>query len=196
MQGNELLPLAVSFNLMAERLGRIERLEQDYRRLESAVQQMMETCDQMARGIAPAAVRATGTVVDRVFPFLVRLQRVSAQLLQGSALAEDLRSLLQRQIEHLTLAQAPLLNSLALAKDLSSELGQTFPPLRDERSSGSLGTRSARDAQAAITRMRRLFDQLVTFLEQVRQDDEYARELGTRCMQGARLLSQRLKEAG
>ncbi|HEU5370733.1 MAG TPA: hypothetical protein VFU69_19825 [Ktedonobacterales bacterium] len=196
LQGNELLPLAVSFNLMAERLGRIERLEQDYRRLESAIQQMMEACDRVARGIAPAALRATGTVVDRVFPFLLRLHHVSTQLLQGSALAEDLRALLQHQVEHLTLAQTPLLGSLALVKDLASELGQTLPPVRDERSSGSLGTRGTSEAQAAIAHMRHLLDQHITLLEQVKQYDEYARELGTRCMQGARLLSQRLKEAG
>jgi hypothetical protein len=196
LQDNELLPLAISFNLMAERLGRIERLEQEYHRMESAIQQVIDACDRLARGVAPAARSATGTVVDRVFPFLQRLHHLSTHLIQGSTLAEDLRAVLQRQVEHLALAETHLLTSLSLAKDLASQTGYLPPHPRDERSSGSLGPRHASETQAASSHMRSLLEQQIGLLEQVKKYDEHARDLGTRCMQGARLLSQRLKEAG
>jgi hypothetical protein len=195
LQNNELLPLGVSFNLMAERLGRVERIEQEYQRLENALQQLYDTCDKVARGLPPATPRATGTMADRVFPFLVRLHQLSAQLNEGSALAEDLRAVLERQIAHLSLAETRLIGSLSLAKDLAIETMQALPHAAGEISGGPSESQQAK-GEAGATHISSLLDQQITLLEQVKQYDEQARTLGTRCMQGAHILSQRLKEAG
>ncbi len=190
---NELLPLGVSFNLMAERLGRVERIEREYQRLENALQQLLDTCDALARGAAPGPTRATGTAVDRVFPFLVRLHQLSAQLNEGSALAEDLRAVLQRQVEQLSLAEARLIGSLSLAKDLAIELAQALRQASGEISGGLLGAEGKNQADTSATHINTLLDEQIKLLEQVKLYDGAARDLGTRCMQGARILSQRLK---
>lgn len=195
LQNNELLPLGVSFNLMAERLGRVERVEQEYQRLENALQQLNDTCDKVARGLPPAPPRATGTMADRVFPFLVRLHQLSAQLNEGSALAEDLRAVLERQIAHLSLAETRLIGSLSLAKDLAIETMQALPHAAGGISGGLPEGHQAK-GEAGATHISSLLDQQITLLEQVKKYDEQARTLGTRCMQGAHILSQRLKEAG
>jgi hypothetical protein len=195
LQGNELLPLGVSFNIMAERLSRVERIEQEYQRLENALQLLLDACDMLARGTTPISLRATGTPVDRVFPFLTRLQQLSTQLAQGSTLAEDLRSVLERQIEHLSLAETRLIGSLSLANDLAIQTVQTLTQPAGERTSGPLDAQSKSEASNAVTQISSLLDKQITLLEQVKQYDERARDLGTRCMQGARILSQRLKES-
>lgn len=195
LQNNELLPLGVSFNLMAERLGRVERIEQEYQRLENALQQLYDTCDKVARGLPPATPRATGTMADRIFPFLARLHQLSAQLNEGSALAEDLRAVLERQIAHLSLAETRLIGSLSLAKDLAIETMQALPHVAGETGDSLPKAEVSDEAQTASTHISSLLDQQITLLEQVKRYDELARVLGTRCMQGAHILSQRLKEA-
>jgi hypothetical protein len=196
LQGSDLLPLGVSFNIMAERLSRIERIEQEYQRLENALQLLLDACDQFARGAPPISLRATGTAVDRVFPFLARLQQLSTQLTQGSALAEDLRAVLERQIDHLALAETRLISSLSLANDLAIETVRTLSQPAGERNSGSLDAQNKSETPGAATHISTLLDKQITLLEQVKQYDEHARDLGKRCMQGARILSQRLKEPG
>lgn len=196
LQGNELLPLGVSFNLLAERLGRVERIEQEYQRLDSALQGLLGVCDQLARGAAPRSLRTTGTQADRIYPFLLRLHHLNTQINEGSQLADDLRAVLERQIDHLSLAETRLIGSLSLANDLAIETIQTFAHTTKERPSGSLSAESADDAQPAASHISSLLDQQINLLEQVKRYDEHARDLGTRCMQGARILSQRLKENG
>jgi hypothetical protein len=196
LQNNELLPLGISFNLMAERLGRVERIEQEYQRLENALQQLYDTCEKLARGLPPSTPRATGTMADRIFPFLARLHQLGAQLNEGSVLAEDLRAVLERQIAHLSLAETRLIGSLSLAKDLAIETMQALPHAAGEISSSLPEAQSKDEPPTASTHISSLLDQQITLLEQVKRYDELARLLGTRCMQGARILSQRLKEAG
>lgn len=193
LQGNELLPLGVSFNLLAERLGRVERIEQEYQRLESALQGLLNVCDQLAQGAAPRGMRATGTQADRIYPFLLRLHHLNTQINEGSQLAEDLRAVLERQIEHLSQAETRLIGSLSLANDLAIETIQTLSHPK-ERASGSLGALRAEEAQPAVSHISSLLDQQINLLEQVKRYDEHARDLGTRCMQGAHILSQRLKD--
>ncbi len=195
LQSSELLPLGVSFNIMAERLSRIERIEQEYQRLESALHLLLEACETLARGAAPVSLRATGTAVDRVFPFLKRLQQLTSQLTQGSALAEDLRAVLERQIDNLTQAETRLIGSLSLANDLAIQTVQALNQSARERVSGPLEAQGKNDAPGTVTQISTLLDQQITLLEQVKHYDERARDLGTRCMHGARILSQRLKEA-
>ena len=208
LQDNELLPLGVSFNIMAERLGRNKHIEQDYHRLESALEQLLGVCSALAQGIAPTAMRATNTVADRIYPFLARLHQVVAQLMQGSLLAEDLYTVLHRQHDTLSDVESRLIGSLALAKDLALEAIQVLPRVPEERawgtggmaagkSSGPLGAQEKGDFRtAASLRVKTLIDQQISLLDQAKRSCAQASDLSMRCTQGARILSQRLKEAG
>jgi hypothetical protein len=208
LQGNDLLPLAVSFNILAERLGRTRNIEQDYHRLESAVQHVLEVCASLARSTAPVTMRATGTIIDRIYPFLMRLQQVGARLPQIGTMAEDLHSILQRQHELLSQLEQHLIGSLMLARDLAIETVQVPPGSSMERARGSLGMASGRisgspgaqeqnDLRSSVSsRINSLLDQQIAFLEQGKAYCSQARDLGQRCMTGTRILGQRLKEAG
>jgi hypothetical protein len=219
LQENDLLPLAVSFNILAERLGRAKNIEQDYHRLEGAVQHLVEVCAALVRGTAPAAMRATGTVADRLSPYLARLQQLTGYMAQIKTMAEDLHTVLQRQGELLAQVESRLVNSLALAKDLSAAALQTSPRPADERTGGPMGmpggisrrTTGAPGASAngplgasehselrpaTAARLHALLDQQIALLEQAKLCCEQASDLGNRCTRGSRLLSQRLKETG
>lgn len=203
LQENELLPLGVSFNLMAERLGRFERIEREYQRLEGALQQLLDACTALGNGIAPPAQRATGTLADRIFPFLTHFHQLGAQLLQGSTLAEDLRSVMQRQHEYITELENRLINSLSLAKDLAIETIQVVPRALEEYTSGSPGTLKEstsgplrQPGEKTSEHINLLFDRQIALLEQAKTYCKQANHLGTRCTMGARILSQQLKEAG
>jgi hypothetical protein len=216
LQENDLLPLAVSFNILAERLGRSKNIEQDYHRLEGAAQHLLEVCASLARGAAPKALHATGTVIDRIYPYLVRLQQVASRLPQVSTMADDLHDVLQRQHRHLSEVERCLIGSLALAKDLAIETAQAFPRLPEEgaggslvgitrrssslsggKASGPLGASENNEARSAVSlRINTLLDQQIALLEQAKIYGAQASDLGKRCTAGARMLSQRLKEAG
>ncbi len=197
LQGNELLPLAVSFNIMAERLGRVERIEQEYRHLESALQQLLDACTAIGRGLAPGALHATGTLADRIFPSLTRLYQLVAQMAQGSTLAEDLRAVMQRQHEHFAQLETRLVGALSIAKDLTIETLQTSPAPLGGIGSNSPGAQPQGEPRTApAPPISKLLDQQIRLLDQAKMYCSQASDLGTRCTQGARILSQRLKEAG
>jgi hypothetical protein len=220
LREQDLLPLAVSFNILAERLGRTKNIEQDYQRLEGAVQRLLEVCATLGRSAAPTALHATGTVVDRIYPFLVRLQQTGSRLIQVDTMVTDLHNVLQRQHDLLSQVEHRLVGSLALAKDLAIETLQIAPGGSVERASGSIsplggitgsslgwsGERASRpmsntEAQkenrsSVPARINDLFDQQINLLEQAKICCTQARDLGQRCTSGTRLLSQRLKEAG
>ncbi len=191
LHGNELLPLAVSFNIMAERLSRVAQLEQDHRRLEDALRQALETCNALTRGAAPAAWCATGTQVDHISPFLIRLAELTAQMRQSSQFADDLRALLQRQQEYLSQTEAQATSSLTLIRRIkeqtSSALGQS--------TSSSPGCKAITEYQNILMSLGLLLTQQMSLLEQIARSSTQARELGTHSINGARILSQRLKEA-
>lgn len=103
--------------------------------------------------------------------------------------------MLERQIAHLSLAETRLIGSLSLAKDLAIETMQALPHVAGETGDSLPKAEVSDEAQTASTHISSLLDQQITLLEQVKRYDELARVLGTRCMQGAHILSQRLKEA-
>lgn len=218
LQEQDLLPLAVSFNILAERLGRIKNIEQDYQRLERAVQHLLEVCASLAHNATPTVMRATGTVVDRIYPFLTRFQQTGGRLTQASTMAEDLHGVLLRQHESLAQVEHRLISSLTLAKDLAIETIQISPGssmdrasrpigpfgggkgslgLSGGRASGPMGAQEPGEARSAVTaRINSLFDQQIAFLEEAKTYCAQASDLGQRCTMGTRMLSQRLKEAG
>ena len=142
LQEQDLLPLAVSFNILAERLGRMKGFEQDYQRLESAVQHLLEVCATLGRSAVPTALHATGTVVDRIYPFLARIQQTGSRLIQVDTMVVDLHGVLQRQHDLLSHVEHRLVGSLALAKDLTIETIQIAPGGIAGSSMGWLGRKS------------------------------------------------------
>lgn len=218
LQENDLLPLAVSFNILAERLGRTKNIEQDYHRLEGAVQHLLEVCASLARSAAPTAMRATGTMVDRIYPFLTRFQQTGSRLTQIGTMVEDVHDVLQHQHDYLSQLENRLIGSLTLAKDLAIETVQVSSRAATERASGSLGTQAgisrgplgaaggrvsgpmgaeqSEVRSADFLRINTLFDQQIGMLEQAKAFCVQASDLGKRCTTGTRILSQRLKEAG
>jgi tetratricopeptide (TPR) repeat protein len=101
LQNNELFPLAISFNLMAERLNRIGRFEREYQRLEKAVQVLIEARARLAHGDELSTPRPTGTSLDQIIPVLERYYHTNRNLTQAQAYIEEMRSSLQQQQKQL-----------------------------------------------------------------------------------------------
>jgi len=153
-------------------------------------------------------MRATGTVVDRIYPFLARLQHMSSRIMQVKTMVEDLHNVLQRQQEHLSQLDHRLVDSLALAKDLAVETGQMSSRSSAQRAGGSLGMLGGRASgpmseevpgglrSGDFLRINNLLDRQISLLEQAKTSGGQASELSKRCTIGTRILSQRLKEAG
>ncbi len=200
LQGNELLPLAVSFNMMAERLSHIQQMEDEHRQMESALQQVLDACKAISRGLPPAPWHQTGSVLDRVFPFLQHLHELITQMLHVSRLADDLRTVLQRQYETLTLMEEQLTSGLNLARSIKEKTSMPLAPSVVERTSGPLSTDALKnrvaEAQQTLINLGILLTQQITLLEQTSRSGAQARELGSRCIHGMRILGQRLKETG
>ncbi|HEU5370078.1 MAG TPA: hypothetical protein VFU69_16525 [Ktedonobacterales bacterium] len=191
LQGNELLPLGVSLNLLAERLGRGGRVQQDYQRLEEAIQQLMKACAALTRGNFPVTLPPTGTAVDQAASFLTWVQNVVTHTAQGSTMAEDLQAVLQHQEGYLAQAESSLFNLRSL---VNSGMGDAFE-LHAPTRSGPLGDRlSQSQPEPALLRLRSLLEQQQALCEQLTQECAQAHQLGRRCIQGTRLLSSQLKE--
>ena len=200
LQGNELLPLAVSFNMMAERLSHVHQIEEEHRQMQGALQQVLDACKAISRGLAPAAWRQTGSVLDRIFPFLQHLHDLMAQMLQVSRLADDLRTVLQRQHDSLTQMEEQLTGGLSLARSIKERTTLTLAPPVIDRTSAPLGTDALKarmtEVQQTLINLGILLTQQITLLEQTGRSGAQARELGSRCIHGMQILGQRLKETG
>lgn len=200
LQGNELLPLAVSFNMMAERLSHVHQIEEEHRQMEGALQQLLDACKAISRGMTPVAWHQTGSTLDRIFPFLQRLHELMNEMLHVSRLADDLRTVLQRQYDSLTQMEEQLTSGLKLARSIKEKTSLTLAPPVPERTSGPLGTDALKarvaEAQQTLIHLGILLTQQITLLEQTGKSGAQARELGSRCIHGMRILGQRLKETG
>lgn len=115
LQDTELAPLAVSFNLLAERLNRIAQAAQEYTRLEQAFQQLFAIQEAVVYGEAPQLLRPTGTLVDRIYPWLKQYYQLRQMFVRCGYVLEKLRQ--------------PLVRQRALLSQLSSSLGQTHTDL-------------------------------------------------------------------
>ncbi len=73
LQDNELLPVAISFNLMVERLGQAMSSGRDSSRLHHGLQLLLDSCARLEARNGPLPVQRTGTELDRVFAALERL---------------------------------------------------------------------------------------------------------------------------
>ncbi len=116
LQDNELASLAVSFNLLAERLNRIAQAAQEYVQVEQAFQQLFAIQEAVVYRGALQPLIPTGTLVDRIYPWLKQYYQLRQMFIRCSYALEKLRLLLTRQRTLLT--------------QLSSFLGQTHSDIR------------------------------------------------------------------
>ena len=138
LQDNELAPLAMSFNLLAERLNRITRIAQDHTRLEQALQQLVDIQEAILHGGTIKSYQPTGTVVDRIQPILKRFRQLSGLIAQN-------RSSLDMLGKDLTLEQT-------LLAELNAVLTQLFAAVRAfPRSNGISGSQSSRSSSSFVS---------------------------------------------
>ncbi|HEY7350528.1 MAG TPA: hypothetical protein VH599_19625 [Ktedonobacterales bacterium] len=191
LQGNELLPLGLSLNLLAERLSRGGRAQQDYHRLEEAIQHLVKACVALTRGAFPVTLPSTGTLVDQTAPFLLWVQQLVSHMTQGSTLAEDLQNVLQHQVGYLAQVESSLFGLRSLINSGMNDAAEWHPAYR----SGPMSARPTQDLSEPVPlRLRRLLEQEHDLCERLTQGCAQAHQLGKRCVQGTRILSLQLKE--
>jgi len=97
LQDNELASLALSFNLLAERLTRIGQMVQEYARLDQAFQRLFAVRDAlMHRGVLEPFA-STGTLVDQIYPWLKQFYQMRLLSTRCGESAEKARLALTRQ---------------------------------------------------------------------------------------------------
>lgn len=102
LQDNELASLAFSFNLLAERLNRIAQVAQEHERMELAFQQLFSAQDTIIHGGVLKPLYPTGTIVDRLHPWLKQYSLLRHAYTQCGTLLERMRLNLTRQRTLLT----------------------------------------------------------------------------------------------
>ncbi len=196
---NDLLPLAVNFNLLAERLSKVERIAQEHRRLEQALNQVLEALAATSSGKGGAALPQTGTLADRVVPLLLHRRRALDHLLEGGKQAEDLAVVLQRQQEQLHQMERALHSARSFsgqAAHAAAQQHRASGPVELPGMSEPGGLAAKReDHPPSPGSVRALLEQEQLLLEEASKMSVQSRELGARCAKGAHLLSQRLLEA-
>lgn len=116
LQDNELATLAFSFNLMAERLNRVAQAAQEYLRLEQAFQQLCVIQNAVIYQGVLQPLPPTGTLIDRIYPWLKQYHQLRQVYARFSALLEKIRLTLARQ--------------RTLLMQLTSALDQTHASIR------------------------------------------------------------------
>ncbi|HLW02222.1 MAG TPA: hypothetical protein VKT82_26440 [Ktedonobacterales bacterium] len=194
LQKNELLPVAVSFNLMAERLSRNEQAQQAYRRLTAAVQQLLEAFVALGQQMEPAGFTPTGTLADQLFPFLVRFRSLTFALARVLPLAQDTQMALQRQQHPLAQIESNLSSMLLLIKELNDTAAvaeSAYSMMAPTR----LESAHSQEPLANLPRVRTLLDRQKALVDQTRQLCAQVHELSRQGFQSARVFNHKLKEA-
>jgi hypothetical protein len=168
LQDNELFPLAISFNLLVERLAKLGNMEQDYRRLWQAVQVTLEARNQLAYGKRQHT--QTGTQLDQVIVLMERYYACIDLLGQGVSLAEEIRMTLQRQQTNFTqmeamLARSQLQQSTSTRPTIESTLS-TRPLDRNPREMQTMGPSGN---QFALAQTQKQLLEIATLCDTARQ---------------------------
>lgn len=121
LQDNELASLALSFNLLAERLNRIASIALEYTRLEQAFQQLFAVRDTLIRRGTLSPFNPTGTYVDQIYPWMTQFYQTRQLFAQYSKFVDKVRSILLRHRVLVTQLKSVLdqnqINTQALSKD-------------------------------------------------------------------------------
>jgi hypothetical protein len=121
LQDNELTPLALSFNLLAERLYRITQIAQEYTRLEQALQQLFEIQNTLFYGGPLKPYPATGTLVDHLYFSFQRYDQLRHSVDKGGSSVERVRRELTQQKLLLTQLDTILAQTHAVVRLLPND---------------------------------------------------------------------------
>jgi hypothetical protein len=121
LQDNELTPLAISFNLLAERLYRITQIAQEYTRLEQALQQIFEIQSTLFYGGPLRHYSPTGTVVDHLYPSFQRYDQLRQVVAEGGSSIDMVRRELIQQRPLLMQLDAVLVQTHGLVQLLPDD---------------------------------------------------------------------------
>ncbi|HZR42947.1 MAG TPA: hypothetical protein VFB12_22700 [Ktedonobacteraceae bacterium] len=97
LQNNELASLAVSFNLMVERLNSVTQIAQEYTRLAQALQQLFDAQNAILVGGSARALVPTGTLADHIYPIFQRYSYLSQLITRSSSFSDKIRKELTQQ---------------------------------------------------------------------------------------------------
>lgn len=187
LQGNELLPVGVSFNLLVERLEHTLTVEGEYRQLQSRFQYLINICHAYNSNTVPDklnGVKYTGTSADVIISTLEHLSLTLSTIKQASIEAEDVYSLLQQQ-------KARFLNVVMNSNMLLSQMNSFFSEPSDLERNGTSEQFSSRPSPYYASEQRRkkqLVENVDASLAEVQQQ-------GVQGMQKLRYLIQLLKDA-
>ncbi len=121
LQNNELSSLALSFNLLAERLNRITKIATDHVRLEQAFQQLFTIHDTLIQRKLLQPFVPTGTLVDQVYPWLKQLDQLRQTSSHCSESVELMRPMLLQQKHLLTQMTSALTQTYTEAQLLARD---------------------------------------------------------------------------
>lgn len=108
LQDNELASLAISFNLLADRLNRIARDAQEQTSLDMAFRQLFAIQEEVVYGGGLRPLPLTGTLVDRIYPWLKQYFLLRQVYNRCGAVLEKARFALTRQRAVLAQLQSAL----------------------------------------------------------------------------------------
>ncbi|HEY7125840.1 MAG TPA: hypothetical protein VH540_17935 [Ktedonobacterales bacterium] len=200
LHGNELLPLAVSLNLLAERLGRVGRVQHDQQRLEQAIKQLLKTCAAIERRDTSAAWTTTGTSIDQLAPFLLWVQQVVQHLMQGGTLADELRAALDYVAGNMSHMESTIIGLSSLTSSEISEASELRSPYRSSAQSSSGALRESNpisgglSQEPRVARLRNLLEQQRALCEQIQKECAQAHQMSKRCAIASRTLQRQLNE--
>jgi hypothetical protein len=164
LQDNELVPLALSFNLLAERLNRITQTSQEYTRLEQALQRLLDIQNAVVYGGPIKPYSSSGTLADSLQPILQRHYQLNNRVTESSSSFEKIRLELTQQKTLVSELYA------GLHQVRSSTL--TLPDANDMRgiqSSSSLYKSSTEPLTARPEKSSSRFDMHMQLLERMQQ---------------------------
>ncbi len=196
LTNNELFPLGVSFNLMAERLEKALHMMQDYRRLQSLVQYLLQACNNLYQSDdqQQIALQSTGTLIDPVLFSLRRLNYLQQAVEKETDDAEKARQVVQRLQEQLkkmeSLLSTLIIKAQRLLDETSRPLSQPLPPF----SSPSIATKNSSDDQLMrLSSLHMLLQQQIASLEELNATYIEAQQLSGQGVQKVGMLSKELK---
>jgi methyl-accepting chemotaxis protein len=114
LQNNELASLAVSFNLMAERLNRITQFAQEYSRIERALQQLIDMQNTLLDGGSLKPLAPTRTLADHIYPIFQQYYRISQLVARSGPASDKIRKEFTQQQHMLTQLASVLAQTHAL----------------------------------------------------------------------------------
>lgn len=129
LYNNDLASLAASFNLMADRLNRIARVAREQESLEMAFQQLFVIQEEVVYGGPLRPLPPTGTLVDKIYPWLKQYYLFRQIYNQCGAVLEKARFSLTRQrtvLAQLKSALDQMRSSLSQGTRGTAQLAPTF----------------------------------------------------------------------